>query len=121
MNYEGDTSFSVLLSYISELALCAASHYRNGNESPQTGILEQVETTENLLKSLGLKLKYVRSDSAAYQSKVMNFCFEHEILFTITADQDAAVKETIATIKEKDWEPLLDEQYNPTGCEVAVS
>lgn len=122
-NYEGNTSFSVLLSYVSELALCVASDYRNGNESPQTGILEQVETTEKMLKSLGLKLKYLRSDSAAYQSKVMNFCFDpqHRIVFTITADQDAAVKETLATIKEKDWEPLCDEHGHPTGDEVAVA
>jgi len=51
----------------------------------------------------GKRIKYYRSDSAAYQANVMNHCFDNDMLFTITADQDRAVKDVIKTIKE--WKP----------------
>jgi len=121
VNYEGETSFSVLLSFLSELPLCVRSDYRNGNESPQVGIKEHVEYADDVLKSLKMRLSFFRSDSAAYQAAVMNTCFKRNIIFTITADQDAAVKESIATIKETDWVPLLDEEGNPTGSDIGVA
>ena len=34
----------------------------------------------------------------------MNHCFDHKMLFTITADQDRAVKEVIKQVKE--WKPF---------------
>ena len=53
----------------------------------------------------GRRIVYFRSDSAGYQAKVINFCFERDILFTITADQDKAVKEVIRSIGEERWQP----------------
>lgn len=53
----------------------------------------------------GKRIEYYRSDSAAYQAKVINWCFEHKVLFTITADQDKGVKEAIKTIKRQEWQP----------------
>ena len=48
----------------------------------------------------GKRIRYYRSDSAAYQAEVINHCLDHEMLFTITADQNRAVKDVIKTIKE---------------------
>ena len=45
-------------------------------------------------------MKNYRSDSAAYQAGVINRCFEHDMLFTITADQDKSVKDSIKGMKE---------------------
>ena len=50
-------------------------------------------------------IAYYRADSASYEAGVMNRCFAHQVLFTITADQDRAVKEAIKAIKEEEWQP----------------
>ena len=51
----------------------------------------------------GKRIGYYRSDSAAYQAGVINHCFEDKVLFTITADQDKAVKEAIKAIRKEEW------------------
>jgi UDP-glucose 4-epimerase len=43
----------------------------------------------------------VRADSAAYQADIFNYCEETHKVFAIGADQDAAVKTVIATIRNK--------------------
>ena len=53
----------------------------------------------------GKYICYLRCDSAFYQAGIINFCFEHNTLFTITADQDKAVKESIKAIREEAWQP----------------
>lgn len=121
MNYKGFTSFSVLLSFLAELDLCVCSDYRNGAVHAGQGIVEQLAYVDNLLKSSGKKLKYFRSDSAGYDSKVINACQEREIIFTITADQDPAVRDTLKTLKDSDWKKLLDENGQDTGREYALA
>ena len=34
---------------------------------------------------------------------MINHCFEDKVLFTITADQDKAVKEVIKAIRKEEW------------------
>ena len=117
MNYKGFTAFSVLLSFLADLDLCVCADYRNGAAHAGTGTKEQIEHTDNLLKSMGKKLKYFRSDSAAYNAEVFNLCSDRKIIFTITADQDVAVKDAIRRAKSKKWHKLLDEEGQDTGRE----
>ncbi|MBU0672644.1 MAG: IS1380 family transposase [Candidatus Margulisbacteria bacterium] len=121
MSYKGFTSFSVLLSFLADLDLCVCSDYRNGAAHAGTGTKEQIEHTDNLLKSLGRKLKYFRSDSAAYNADVFNTCTDREIVFTITADRDVAVKDAIKRAKSKKWQRLLDEDGKDTGREYTTA
>ena len=46
----------------------------------------------------GKRIRYYRADSASYQASVINSCFDHEMLFTITADKDEAVTAAIEGI-----------------------
>ena len=121
MNYKGFTAFSVLLSFLADLDLCVCSDYRNGAVHAGVGTKEQIERADDLLKSLGKKLKYARSDSAGYSAEIINACVERGIIFTITADQDAAVKKIIADTEEKSWQKLFDEAGNDTGREYATA
>src|SRR4030042_5271840 len=52
----------------------------------------------------GKKIKAVRSDSAAYQAKVINHCQEKGIEFAIGGDLDAAVKNVIRSMRGEDWQ-----------------
>lgn len=121
MNYKGFTAFSVLLSFLADLDLCVCADYRNGAAHAGTGTKEQIEYTDDLLKSSGKKLKYFRSDSAAYNSDVFNACADREVVFTITADQDSSVKKAIAGIKGTAWQKLRDENGQDTGREYATA
>lgn len=119
MTYKGFTAFSSLLSFISDLDLCVCDDYRNGAKHAGAGIEDQIMDTHKLLTSLGKKFKYFRSDSAAYKANVFNFCEDTEIVFTIAADQDKAVKEAIRAIPEKAWKKLKDETGKTTGRQYA--
>lgn len=119
MNYKGFTAFSALLSFLADLDLCICNDYRNGAANAGVGIKEQIEYTDKLLKSMGKKLKYFRSDSAAYKADVFNVCTERQIIFTITADQDVSVKKAINNIEKKAWKRLYDKNGIPTDREYA--
>ena len=123
VNYQGEKSFSILLSFISNLDLCVRSDYRNGNISPATGIADHLKYTLRLLKRHHKRLKHFRSDSAAYNSEVINLCMapENRVIFTITADKDSAVKAAIKRIEPHEWQRLRDRHGFDTGRQYATT
>jgi hypothetical protein len=52
----------------------------------------------------------IRSDSAWYNYKVMDFCQDHGILFSITAEMHSALKEALRAIPQDHWLPFDDRQ-----------
>jgi len=53
----------------------------------------------------GKKIQSLRSDSAAYQAEIINYCEQNRIQFAIGADLDSAVLTSIKAIPEDDWNP----------------
>ena len=100
--YKKEKGYQPLLGFISELGLVIGDEFRDGNIPAGAGAVEFLEYCEAMMPQ-GKRIKYYRSDSAAYQAKLINHCFDNEMLFTITADQDRGVKEAIRCIKE--WKP----------------
>jgi hypothetical protein len=112
MTYLGYRAFEALLSFIAELDLCVACDYRQGSVPAGVGVKKQLLATHRLLKSCGKRLAYLRSDSAGYTADVINTCNELGVLFTITADQDAAVVKIIVRLKRQGgWTRL----FRPDG------
>ena len=97
--YKKEKGYQPLLGFLFELGLALADEFRNENIPAAAGALEFLKYCEGMMPE-GKRIKYHRSDSAAYQAGVIKHCFDHAMLFTITADQDRGVKETIKTIKE---------------------
>jgi len=102
--YKKEKGYQPLLGFLFELGLVVEDEFRDGNIPAGAGAVEFLEACHRMMPQ-GKRIAYYRSDSAAYQAGVINSCFEHKVLFTITADQDKAVKEAIKTIKEEEWEP----------------
>lgn len=100
--YKKEKGYQPLLGFISELGLVIGDEFRDGNIPAGAGAVEFLEYCEAMMPQ-GKRIRYYRSDSASYQAKVMNHCFDNEMFFTITADQDRGVKEAIRCIKE--WQP----------------
>lgn len=115
MTYKGLRGYQPQLGYLAEDGLCLTHEFRQGNVPAQSGALRFLKRSRRLCP----RIKRLRSDSAFYQAKVVNWCEEKSIGFTITADQDVAVKEVIKTVR--DWTVLVDEEGRPTDREVGTA
>ena len=102
--YKKEKGYQPLLGFLFELGLIIGDEFREGNIPASAGALEFLKYCVSLMPA-GKKISYYRSDSAAYQAGVINYCFSEHMLFSITADRDKAVKEAIKTIREKEWQP----------------
>lgn len=52
----------------------------------------------------GKRIARYRADRASYQAELINILDKDRVKFTITADQDTAVKKAIESIPEEEWE-----------------
>jgi hypothetical protein len=98
--YQKVKGYMPLLGYAH--GLCVGQEFRPGNTSPGAEVLEFAQQCEAVLPT-GRKV-YFRSDSAAYQAKVINHYSQPGRSFSITADLDVAVKREIENLPETAWQ-----------------
>ena len=113
--YNHVQGYMPLLGYVK--GVCVGYQFRAGNESPGAGILEFARRCEGLLPE-GKKI-YFRSDSAAYQAAVINYYSRPGRTFSITADQDVAVKREIQNLAESAWTPYGRQDDIATDRQIA--
>jgi hypothetical protein len=78
-----------------------AAIFRNGNESPQTDILEVLQA---VLKELDKDIDVtVRIDSAGYQKKIIDFLLKNKYGFTITGDSSTAKTRLFKELPDDMW------------------
>jgi len=94
--YHHVQGYMPMLGYVN--GVCVGYEFREGNRSPSAGILEFAQRCEGALPK-GKRI-YFRSDSAAYQAAVINHYSQPGRSFSITADQDVAVKREIQNLPE---------------------
>ncbi len=110
LNYKGFHGYHPMLGFLSDRSdepVCSYVKFRQGNASAQTDILESLKHTSSLL-SKKKRIKFFRSDSAAYQAEIINHCHDEGIKYTITADLDESVLESVSTIKPVAWRVHYD-------------
>jgi len=100
--YKGEKGYMPMLGFLFEPALCLLDEFREGNESPAAGHVAFYRSCKERMPK-GKRIARVRADSASYQAGFINELEEDKILWTITADQDEAVKELIRTMPEEAW------------------
>ncbi|MEK9145512.1 MAG: IS1380 family transposase [Elusimicrobiota bacterium] len=103
--YKGFDGYNPLLAWLDEPNVFLSGVFRPGNSSPQSHLRSLLGQCRRLLAQ-GTKLR-VRSDSAGYNLSVMSYCLKHDIEFSITADLDAAVRESIEAIPEGKWQLVV--------------
>lgn len=113
--YQKVKGYQPLLGYVN--GVCVYHEFRAGNEGAGDGAVQFVRGCEETLPA-GTKV-YVRSDSALYQAAVVNHCCERGDHFTITADQDSAVKAAIRQMAESEWQPYRTREGMATDREIA--
>ncbi|HNV63186.1 MAG: IS1380 family transposase [Rikenellaceae bacterium] len=98
--YKGNHGYQPLLGIISENAMVVGSDFREGNASPQSGLVELIE---QCIRNYPQEIKILRSDSAGWQKQVVDYCNENNLGFTITTDQTTPVLEAVLSIAEEHW------------------
>lgn len=109
MTYKWFRGYHALLAGCTEMGLFTLSRFQQGNATPQGALATFVQ--ECRAKYPG-RFSTLRSDSAAYNSEVINYCFENAMRFSITADLDSAVRSAIANIPKTAWK----QGYNADGA-----
>jgi len=100
--YKGNRGYMPIVGHIAENSMVLCDEFREGNVSPATRNMEFIKHCEEQLPS-GKRIKYFRSDSAAYQGEIIDYCMDKGIGFAIGADLDTAVVDLISKIPEKHW------------------
>ncbi len=125
-SYQGRKQFSGLVGCIAELGMINTIDYRPGNASPQVGILNQLRKAIAQAKQAGKRIANFRSDSAAYQDKIIAECEKENIHWYITVDQNEGIKTLISRREEWDWKTMYgsskeryDTQWSQAECVVS--
>lgn len=106
--YNKVKGYMPLLGFIAELDWCCGYEFREGNISPQERNYEFTrEIIRRIEKGTGKTIQNFRSDSAGYQGKLIEYLNREGKRYTITADQDSAVKDVIGRIPETEWKQVV--------------
>jgi Transposase DDE domain group 1 len=113
--YNHVQGYMPLVGYVN--GICVGHEFREGNASPGSGILAFARKCEAALpEGKGI---YFRSDSAAYQAEVIDYYSQPGRTFSITADQDAAVKQAIKNLPEGAWQAYRTAEGIATDRQIA--
>jgi len=104
MTYKGCKGYMPIVGHIAENALVLGDEFREGNVAPATRNLYFIKYCARQMPKRK-RIAFLRSDSAAYQADIINYCEQNRIQFAIGADCDEAVLKAIGAIPDKDWAP----------------
>jgi hypothetical protein len=112
--YKGGKSYQPINVWWAEQELVLHTEFRDGNVPAGHEVLRILK--ESLLQlPPGIEDVYLRSDSAAYQHELLRYCDlgEHErfgkIKFAVGSDVTDAIKESISTDNDIQWNPIYHE------------
>lgn len=105
--YKGYRGYMPMVGHLGENGLVVGEEFREGNDSPGARNLEFLKYCERQMPK-GKRIKFFRSDSAGYQSEVLNYCEGEGIGYAIGGDLDKAVVGSIKAMGEEAWRPYQD-------------
>jgi len=111
--YKGEIGYMPMLGVLAENGLAVGDEFREGNDSPGARNLEFIEYCVSRMPR-GKRIAHLRSDSAAYQARIFDWCEQNNASFAVGADLDSAVMEAIARIPEQEWREYQDGQVAET-------
>jgi hypothetical protein len=111
MTYEGFRGYGPLIVTWAETELVLADQFRDGNVPPGKGISELVDEAHDSLPAHpeGWVVS-VRSDSAAYETDVLDHWHERGWHFAVSADMSRQLRAEIGKLAPQDWQFWVEEQ-----------
>lgn len=110
MTYKGERGYMPIVGHLAENGLIIGEEFRQGNDAPGARNLEFIRYCAGQMPA-GRRIANLRSDSAAYQADIINWCeagSNTPVLFAIGADLDAGVKAAISAISPGQWSPYQE-------------
>lgn len=114
--YKGNYGYQPLLGIIAENGMVVGSDFRQGNTSPQSGLVELIEQCRI---NYAQEIKIVRSDSAGWQKQLVDYCNENNLGFTISVDQSTSVLEAVLSIPADKWSDAVAFDGIKEGYQIA--
>ncbi len=109
INYNGEKSYMPMAGFIPEVDCCIGYEFREGNVPPGARNYEFTKEQFEKVEGMGKRIRWVRSDSAAYIGEVFNYVHGKGARYAVTVDQDVAVKSAIGQIPASSWKKLCNE------------
>ena len=103
--YQNHLGFSMMVGTLVEVGQVIATQLRHGRVSPNFDNIGFIKTCRKLLPK-GIRLKCVRSDSAGYQHKVIDYLIRHHTEFVIRVAMNPSISRRIAALSGMDWQRL---------------
>jgi hypothetical protein len=103
--YEKFPGYDPLLCFVAETGMVLRGLFRPGNASPSANALSFLRGSLKLVPSWVSSIR-VRSDSAWYNHRVMDYCHDRGVQFTITAVLTEPLIEAARVIPERLWHYL---------------
>lgn len=100
--YKKCTGYMPMVGHIAETGQVVSTDFRAGNVAPATENFEFIQQCETALPE-GVKIAKLRSDSAGYQAKIIDYCIDNKVTFAIRAKLHASLKKQIVALPESDW------------------
>jgi hypothetical protein len=107
-SYNGVYSLQPLYGFVHETDEMIHCELRSGNTHPGAGGAGFLRRLKRKIPE-GVKEIHLRSDSALYAQKVVEFCEEEGWTFTITADQTGPLMKQIEALPESAWKTDSEE------------
>jgi len=104
ITYKGFPGYMPIVGHLAENSLVVGDEFRDGNVAPAARNLAFIKYCVRQMPK-GKRISALRSDSAAYQAEIINYCEDRGLRFAIGADLDTAVLTAIKAIPEDDWKP----------------
>jgi hypothetical protein len=102
MAYEGTVGYQPIIGFLFENKWVINEEFRTGSASPAGGMKEFMKNCEAQMPE-GTRIARFRSDSAAYNHEVTDYCDENHVEYAIGADKDAAVQMLYESIPSHEW------------------
>jgi hypothetical protein len=105
--YNGEIGYHPLFAFWAEEGELLFSHLRRGSaHTARNAVWFLRETRKRLPTAAPLKL---RADSGFYSKGVVEWCEQAGSTFTITADQTDPLRQAIAALPDRRWQPLPED------------
>lgn len=105
--YKFNHGYMPMVGHIAEINHVIQTEFREGNDAPKSRNLEFIKKCENNLPD-GVELKFLRIDCAGYQKSIIGYCDDNNIHFAIRALMSQSLNTYIKTLKDIDWEPVIE-------------
>lgn len=127
--FKGGYGFHPMLAYGDETSESLAGELRPGNAGANTAV-DQITVAEHAIEQIplehiqGIEI-LLRVDSAGASHRLLDWCREAQIRFSVSYELTDAVRAAILQIPDQDWIPALDqdgaERPNGQVCEITTA